>query len=200
MNNDIKDHYKKLLTEHGDSHLSAQYSSVRSQEARFAQLLRCGDIEGKKILDFGCGTATLAGFIKKSGIKCDYTGYDFVEEFYPIAQEKYPDARFIKENQIEKETFDFNFISGVFNNLHSNNQKFYQETVAALFKSASQCVAFNMMSAYVDYRDEGLFYIYPEQVFTYCKKNITPFVTIVNDYQLTEGVIPFEFACFLYKK
>ena len=200
MNKDIHSHYKNLLIEHGDSHLSAQYSSKETQDLRFFQLLRAGDIEGKKILDFGCGTAAFAGFIKDSGINCDYVGYDFVEEFYPIAQKKYPNARFINREELEKESFDVIFISGVFNNKTKNNQLFFEETIAKLFKSTSSFLAFNMMSAHVDYKDKGLFYIFPEDVFSYCKNNITPFITLVNDYQLKNNVIPFEFSCFLYKK
>ena len=200
MKKDIRTYYKELLSAHGDSYLSAQYSSKETQELRFSQLLRAGDIEGKKILDFGCGTAAFAGFIEDSGINCNYVGYDFVEEFYPVAQKKNPNARFITKDQLNKENFDMIFISGVFNNKTHNNQQFFEDTIATLFKITSHCLAFNMMSAHVDYQDEDLFYIYPEKVFSYCKKNITPFITLVNDYQIKKDVIPFEFACFLYRK
>lgn len=200
MTNDIQTHYRKLVKEHGDSYLSGQYTSEETQELRFDQLLRAGDIQDKKILDFGCGTAALAGYIQKQGIKCEYVGYDFVEEFYEITRKKYPDARFIDENTLYNEKFDYIFISGVFNNKTENNVEFYQSTLKKLFLQTNGCLSFNMMSSYVDYQDEGLFYIKPEEVFTFCKTNITPYVIIVNDYQLKAGVIPFEFACFLYNK
>ncbi len=200
MNNDVQSHYRDLLAQHGDSHLSAQYSSKETQELRFFQLLRSGNIEGKKILDFGCGAAALAGHINSLNIKCEYVGYDFVDEFYPIAQKKYPEARFINKKQLDEETFDFVFISGVFNNKTPDNQVFFEATISELFEKTRYCLAFNMMSAYVDYQDENLFYAFPEEVFSYCKKNVTPFITLLNDYQLKAGVIPFEFACFLYNK
>ncbi len=200
MINDVQEHYRRLVRKHGDSHLSAQYSSEETQERRFHHLLRAGDITQKKVLDFGCGAAAFAGFLERKGINCSYVGYDFVEEFYPIAQKKFPRARFLSKPQFDSEEYDYIFISGVFNNLTENNTNFYKKTLENLFKKANICIAFNMLSAYVDYRDEDLFYVYPEEVFQFCKNNITPYVTIINDYQIKENTIPFEFSCFLYKK
>lgn len=196
----VQSHYRELLNTHGDSHFAGQYSSQDTQELRFSQLLRAGDIQNKKILDFGCGTAALAGYIEKIGIDCEYVGYDFVEEFYSVTREKYQNARFIDETTVYNEKFDYIFISGVFNNKTSQNVEFYQSTLKKLFVQTNECLSFNMMSSYVDYKDEDLFYILPEEVFKFCKTNITPYVSIMNDYQLKPGVIPFEFASFLYRK
>ena len=56
-----------------------------------------------------------------------------------------------------------------------------------------------MMSTYVDYKDEVLFYESPEDAFTYVKKEITPFVTLRHNYLVKENSIPFEFIIYAYK-
>ena len=56
-----------------------------------------------------------------------------------------------------------------------------------------------MMSTYVDYKDEVLFYESPEDAFRYIKKEITPFVTLRHNYLVKENSIPFEFIIYAYK-
>lgn len=199
MSNKIQQHYRQLLKKYGDSYLSAQYSSEETQNRRFRHLLRAGNVTDKKVLDFGCGAAALAGYIERQGINCQYVGYDFVEEFYSIAQGKYPKARFVSKSEFENETYEYIFVSGVFNNRFDDNKNFYQNTLRMLFDRAEICVSFNMLSAYVDYFDDELFYVYPEEVFKFCKMNITPYVSIINDYTLKKHAVPFEFSCYLYK-
>ncbi len=199
MCRNIQQHYRNLVKKYGDSYLSAQYSSEETQNLRFHHLLRAGNISDKKVLDFGCGTAALAGYIERQGINCQYVGYDFVEEFYPIAQNKYPGARFVSKSEFVRETYEYIFVSGVFNNRIDNNELFYKNTLKMLFDSAEICVSFNMLSMYVDYFDSDLFYVYPEDVFKFCKTNITPYVSIVNDYSLKRHAVPFEFSCYLYR-
>lgn len=65
---------------------------------------------------------------------------------------------------------------------------------------AQKGIAFNMMSSYVDYFDEALFYESPGQVFDFLKSNISPYITIRNDYLVKPEVkVPFEFAVYVYR-
>lgn len=199
MTNDVRAHYRELLQTHGDSHEAAQYSSKESQEVRFQVLIEIADIRGAKVLDFGCGTAHLATFLKDKGIDCEYVGVDFVTEFFPYALKKHPRHRFGTWDEVKDEEFDYAFVSGVFNNKTDNNENFYKETVKEIFARVRKGFAFNMMSTYVDYFDEGLYYVKPEDVFAYVK-SLTPFVTLRNDYQVKPGSIPFEFAIYAYRR
>lgn len=199
MSDAVHAHYRKLLQAHGDTHEAAQYSSRESQEARFRALTEIADLRGKKVLDFGCGTAHLATYLKEHGIDCDYVGVDFVTEFFPFAREKHPQHRFGTWEEFRGETFDYAFVSGVFNNKTDENEAFYKRTVEEIFSRVRMGFAFNMMSTYVDYFDEGLYYVSPESVFGFVK-TLTPFVTLRNDYQVKPGSIPFEFSIYAYKR
>jgi len=195
---DIKQHYRQLLETYGDTFESAQYSSRESQEARFDVLSSVGDLDHAKVLDFGCGTGHFATYLKASGIQCDYTGVDILEDFFPIAREKHPEARFAKYEEVCSEIFDYIFVSGVFNNKLDNNLVFFEETVKKLHAICDKALAFNAMSTYVDYQDEGLWYVEPEYVFKFVKK-LTPFVLFRNDYVVKDTSVPFEFTVFAYQ-
>lgn len=195
----IKEHYQKLLLEHGDSPQATQYSNRETQELRFEYLTQIDDLNGKLILDFGCGTAHLATYLKNKGIIFDYIGVDIVPEFLEIASKKHPEFRFGGLDQFMGIDVDYAFVCGVFNNKMEDNQQFYQNVIRDLFKKSRQGVAFNMMSSYVDYYDDNLFYERPETIFEFVKNNITPFITLRNDYQIKPGVPPFDFTVYLYR-
>ena len=200
MTMNLVKHYRDLLIKHGDSPEASQYSNRETQEKRFEILVQIGDLEGKKILDFGCGTGHLATYLKKQGIKSIYTGVDIVEELFQIARQKHPEHTFCRFSDISNEKFDYVIISGVFNNKIDDNRSFYRNTIQQCFSLSLKGLAFNMMSFYVDFFDPELFYEKPEVVFKFIKQNISPYITIRNDYQIKDGVIPFEFATYVYKK
>lgn len=200
MDQNIKEHYRNLLLKYGDSAEAAQYSSKESQNRRLAILTQVGDLNNKSILDFGCGTASLADYLDSKGIKPKkYTGVDIVTDFFEHAKRKHPTSSFLHPDELGNEKFDYVFVSGVFNNRRNKNRKFYQETIKSLFQRSVEGIAFNMMSTYVDYKDENLFYEKPERAFTYLKKHITPYVILRHDYLVKPDSIPFEFAIFAYQ-
>lgn len=199
MSVDIKEHYQKLLAEYGDSPQATQYSDRETQELRFDYLVQIDDLNGKLILDFGCGTAHLATYLKSKGVKFDYIGVDIVPEFLEIAKQKHPEFRFGSLEDFQDISVDYAFVCGVFNNKMADNQKFYQDTIKTLFEKSKQGISFNMMSSYVDYYDDNLFYEKPENVFAFAKNHITPFVVLRNDYQIKQGVPPFDFTVYLYR-
>ena len=196
----IEEHYRCLFQTYGDSYKSAQWSNRETQEKRFEILTEISNLTNKRILDFGCGTGDLASYFEKKNIAVDYTGVDIVEELLDCAKIKHPQHKFGKLAEFEGEKFDFIIISGVFNNKFDNNEQFYMETLSTLKTRCNEGIAFNMLSKYVDYYDEHLFYEYPEKVFKFAKENITPYVVIRNEYELKDGVIPFEFTTYLYLK
>jgi len=60
----------------------------------------------------------------------------------------------------------------------------------APFFSLQKGLAFNMMSKYVEYENDELFYEEPEKAFSFVKKNITPYVNLIHDYQVKDDCIP----------
>ncbi len=200
MNEDIKEHYRSLYLKHGEAAETGQYSSRESQYLRFKYLAEIADLKKVNILDFGCGTASFYDYLLKIEQKPKkYLGIEIVDEFLEHCKNKIPDASFHKPEEIKFLNYDYGFVSGVFNNLRKNNRNFWKDTVKTIFKYSRKGIAFNMMSTYVDYKDEVLFYESPEDAFTYVKKEITPFVTLRHNYLVKENSIPFEFIIYAYK-
>jgi len=196
---DISAHYRRLLDEHGDSPQAVQYSCAQSQERRFEMLAGIGDLQDKRIFDFGCGTGQLGNYLQRQDIDFKYFGTDIVDGFLTLCRNKFPQGNFEEFSYFSKMQFDYIFISGVFNNKILNNREFYEETLRMLFPLCKLGIAFNMMSAYVDYQDSALFYEYPENVFGFMKREITPFVALRNDYEVKSGIVPFDFTVYAYR-
>jgi SAM-dependent methyltransferase len=198
MTDSIRTHYQSLLAVHGDGHAAAQYSSRESQEARYAILAQVADLSGAHILDWGCGTGHLATWLAGQGVDCRYTGVDIVPEFLELGRQKHPHHRFGPMGMFEEEKFDWVMVSGVFNNKMEDNQEFFRRNLTDLWHRCRRGLSFNLMSAWVEYEDPGLWYARPEDVFRTVKL-LTPFVTIRNDYIVKDTHVPFEFAVYAYR-
>lgn len=196
-------HYNNLFDIYGDSHKTAQWSSRESQELRFKYLLEFTDeinLHGNKILDFGCGTGHLATYLEQKNIHMDYVGVDIVPSLIQCAKSKHPELKFYLDKDLPEETYDYIVISGVFNNKIDDNMKLFQETIMLLKSKCKGIISLNMLSSYVDYQDNDLYYFKPEEVFTFLKENVSPYIVLRNEYQLKENIIPFEFTTYIYMK
>ena len=198
MIKNLEDHYRSLLEAHGDTHVSAQYSSRESQEARYRVLCQIADLNDSAVLDWGCGTGHLLTYLAMNGVECSYTGVDIVPELLDIGRAKHPRHRFGEMTDIEEEIFDWVLISGVFNNKISDNEKFFRDHVGMLWRRCRQGMSFNLMSRWVDYEDPELWYAQPEEVFAFMK-SLTPYVTLRNDYVVKDTRVPFEFVIYAYR-
>jgi len=199
----LKDHYSRLVEEYGDSPQAVQMTSHESQECRLKILTEVVTGDYGRVLDFGCGTGELYNYIKnKNNSACEYIGYDISPAMIKLAQEKFPEVKFecrdILLDGINEE-FDYIFISGVFNNLMSENQAFMKAILSKLFSHTGKALAFNGLSTYVDYFDEGLYYADPSDVFQFCKETLSPCVTLRHDYLVKPGVLPFDYTIYVYK-
>ena len=192
-------HYINLFKKHGDSHSSVQYSSKESQYKRFEELIKIGNIENSTILDYGCGLGDLYSYLREKKFDgCKYTGVDLVPDFVKACTDKYHMCRFYTPNDWPTQTlYEYAFVSGVFNNIRDDAKSFWMETIKYLFSRTTKGLAFNMMSKYVDYEADDLFYVWPEDVFNYCK-TLTPYITINNAYSIDKDKPPFEFAVYIY--
>lgn len=201
--NELSAHYDELGRKHGYSPDATQQSSVETQEKRLSVLLEMiGDLSGKKILDFGCGTGHLLSLLEKTEFSGSYVGYDISTELLSLAKQRYPKSRFELKNILEQpieESFDWIVISGVFNNDLGCNEEFMQQVLTKLFAQAKEGLVFNALSCYVDYQSPGLHYFDPCWVFNFCKEEVTTHVQLKHDYEIKPGVIPFEFSCLLKK-
>jgi len=199
----IQEIFSARIAKYGDTPQSAEHLDRATQEKRMDLIAEVAPLEDAKILDFGCATGHLLTFLReRHGFAGEYVGYDITQEMIDIAAAKFPDARFECRNILEEgvpEDFDYVFISGTFNDLTPHNWNLMQSALKALYPRTRKAIAFNNLTTYVDYFDDHLFYVSPEQVFRFCKEELSPCVTLRHDYQVKEGSMPYEFTTYVYR-
>jgi cyclopropane fatty-acyl-phospholipid synthase-like methyltransferase len=196
----LERHYDELVRRHGRAPEGAQWTSVESQRRRFAALAEVGDLSGAKVLDFGCGTGALLDYLTDTGFHGEYVGIDLSETAVSTAADAHPGTRFERRDILAEgldERFDYVLMSGIFNNLVSDNWALLDALTRPLLAAADRAIAFNMLSTYVDYTDDGLWYADPGAVFAWCKTELSPAVTLRHDYEIRDGVVPFEYTVYV---
>lgn len=196
--------YQDRLRQHGPSSEAVQYADHESHFARF-DILAQVDPNMDSVLDVGCGLGDFCHYMRARGSDAVYHGIDIVPEFVTLANKALCDDPKAQVTLLDAETnplpggHDYAVLSGVFNNAMEDNWAFMTRTLQQMYVAANVGIAFNAMSSHVDYRDPGLFYVDPMEVFAFCKTELGGHPVLRHDYVLRPGGFPFEFAIFVYK-
>ncbi len=140
------------------------WESEEAQFLRFETVVSNVELQGKKILDVGCGVGNFAEYICRKGIKAGYTGVDILSSMIERALAKKLNARILHcdvfhENPFGDEKFDVVYASGIFNLNLGNNMEFLQKAIAAFLGLSNGIVAFNLLgSGSLDKEDRYYYY------------------------------------------
>jgi SAM-dependent methyltransferase len=141
--------------------------SSKSQNARFEAFLEIGDLQGKRVLDVGCGLGDFYGFLKSKGWTGSYTGFDRMNEMVAEARQRRPGTRFECCNIAEKEPdehWDYVFMSGLFNHRVRDNWGWIAQVVGPAYRLAQCGTAFNLLSDTSPDQDDDFFYASPKDL------------------------------------
>lgn len=192
----IIERYENRLKEKGANVYALGSGSEEHQVIRYRMLSGLGDLGGCTVLDVGCGLGGFYDYNRHLGEPMAYTGIDIVPALLAEASRIHPEATFL-EMDIFSTPPDMKMqwvvSSQAFNNkyTYSDNWEVMKEAIARCFQIATCGVAIDMMSTYVDFTEEHLYYYDPLKVFDFCKK-LTRRVQLRHDYPL------FEFCVYLY--
>jgi len=193
----IQNRYKDRLLKYGHNIKTLASGKDHRRAIRFDILTQIGIEEGSSILDVGCGFADFYMHLTMKGINVQYTGIDIVPELIEMAKIKNPNldlqVRDLEENPFPKSSFDYVVCSQVFNlELGADkNNILVKNMIDNMFETARHGVAVDLLSSYVDFKEEHLHYYRPEEILSYAKK-LTRRVILRHDYPL------FEFCIYLY--
>lgn len=194
--NAVIQRYQSRIGAHGVGLDSMKSGDAHKQAIRHA--IHATALRGERptILDVGSGIGQYYQYLLTHGVPCDYTGYDIVGEYVAFCRTTYPQAHFEERNIFEvgiDGMFDTVVMSQVFNNryAHSDNMAVMAQAMQLAFAHSRVSVSIDMMSSYVDYQSDELFYYAPEAIFALAR-SMTKRVIIRHDYR------PFEFCVQLF--
>ena len=201
----IIEHYEGCLDRHGDSHLGVDWPDARDAETRYRVML---DVIGRRtapatLLDFGCGAGHLLEFIRRNGRDAiDYRGLDASAKFIDLCRRKFPDATFHCRDILEDSTgigpADYVVMNGVLTERCGMSEPAMLDYMEALLMAAwplaRKGMAFNVMSAQVDWKRDDLFHVPFDTMASLVKTRLSRHFRFRQDYGL------YEFTTYVYRE
>ena len=187
--------FENLLKEHGPS-VEAVGMNKRSQRKRFDVLTQVGNLEGKSILDVGCGLGDLALHLEKAGIPISYHGVDISRRMIKQARGLRPDLNFDVGDILTWPTtaaWDFVLSNGFGNILTPSNNALMESMLAKMFALCHVAVGVTMTSACTKTPQEDTFYYEPEMIVSIARK-------LSQNFVLRHDYMPHDMTIFIYKK
>lgn len=155
-----------------------------------------GDLQGKSILDLGCGLGCLYGYLKVRGWTGDYTGIDILGRMVKGARARFPEARFEKRDILRKpleEKWDYVFVNGVFNHKVRDNWAWIEAMVKQAYDSSRLGMAFTLLNREIGWLDKDLFYSTPAEL----EEKISPWSG--GKYRIVTGYLAEDMTAYLFK-
>lgn len=191
-----KDYFEKSYAEHGES-IEAVGWNAKSQRQRFEVLCQIGDLEGKNILDVGCGFGDLYKFLGKENISINrYLGIDINERFTRIARKRYPDTLFYCGDILDfqpPESIDYSLASGIFFLSDPQWEEHFIAVCKKLLHISNVGIGFNLLSIYSEKDNSGQYFASPWKILKLAMEKISLKIVLRHDYRSN------DFTIFIYK-
>jgi len=178
------DNYRTLFLKHGDSPMATQ-NSLEGQIMRYEQLAKLGDLNGRTVLDLGCGIGDFYPFLKALYPGLHYTGIDIVPEMIDHAAKRSPEVNFACRDVLREGIggeYDYVLICGVFNNAIPDCTTFLKKMTEVAFSAARTGLAFNFISTRVNFTSSGMSYHDPLDIFAFCMDRLSRKVNLHHHY------------------
>lgn len=171
------------------------WESEEAQRLRFDMLLNGTELEGKRLLDVGCGTGNLLEYINSKGINVKYTGVDILEPMIKIATGKklkgnFYHADIFKDNIFKGKSFDIIYSSGIFNLNLGNNRTFLHDAIGLFLGLASEAVVFNLLHVASPDREDKYFYFHPDEI----KEILADYSDAIKEVEIIEAYLKNDFT------
>lgn len=175
---------------------SLGWRNDNSQQARYQALMNIGDLNGKRIMDAGCGYGDLKAYLDQYYTDFDYIGVDQQPEFIAEARRRYthmPRTQFFQADfsTTTLPQADYVFASGALG-YRCGNKNYYTGMIRILSQCAEKAFGFNMLDKRHFPRHDLLIGHDREEILAFCR-SLAPRVVWLNDY------LPDDFTVLLYR-
>lgn len=190
-------YYASQLVRHDAPERKVGWQTAESQRVRFEALAIVGPLENTRILDVGCGLGAFFAYLKEKKLKVDYTGVDLFPGVIREAKQLYPEGKFQVRNILARpfspRTFDFSFLSGVFNIKIQDNWKYMRQILTAVLRQTRMAVAFNALNSEAGIRESNRFTVNSRELVGFGRRLGVSRVLLMDHYH------PLDLTLFLYK-
>ena len=191
-----KEGYKAAFYAYGESPSSLHWVDYNSIATRYRNLVADLDIEGKSVMDAGCGMGYGLPYLLSKTEDFSYLGIDVVEEFISFANKHYLGFEFIAADCFSpafNQQADIVISSGVMNANIPNWLEERKKMITKLYSLASETLAFNMAGGLTKIPpDYKIAYADANEIADFCT-SLTPRVVLKTDYH------PRDFTVILQK-
>lgn len=193
----LETYYHEQLKGHQAPEKRVGWNTARSQEVRFEALASVGILEGARLLDVGCGLGGFWAHLKSKKIKAGYTGIDLFPNVIAEAKRLHPEASFedrvLTARPFPPGTFDYAFLSGVFNVKVRDNWKYMRAVLKNVLKQTKKAAAFNVLNRESGLKETTRFMVGPKELVVFGRK------LGVRKVHLLDGYHHMDMTLFLYK-
>jgi len=196
-------HYEACLETHGATPAGVDWPNADDLAMRFAIMLDLLTEAGEQpeLLDLGCGPGFILDYLAVTGGlgRIRYHGIDLSETMIETARARWPNYEFTCRNIVTDPLPDRSVDVVIMNGLLTERvslaaddmRELAESIVAAAFRVARFGIAFNVMSAHVDWQRDDLFHWNFDAVAAFLKREVSPHYTFRSDYGLH------EYTCFV---
>jgi hypothetical protein len=178
--------YRRAARAHGAGFGSLLWASPSTQSARFDAIARIHPLDGKSLLDVGCGRADLLDFLHVRGIPlADYIGLEAVDELADAAAHKQADgvriirADFVREPARLFVGADVVAFSG---SLNTADDEIFYATLRRAYDAAAEALVFNYLCSPMLAGMSYLVWRRPEEVLRFARGLEGGEVRTLEDY------------------
>lgn len=199
----LRDHYSRKYLRYGATSQGVDWGKdeklAHLRQLKMLNLL----LENQSkvsLLDVGCGYGHLAKLINEDKLCINYSGIDVVGNMIADARHNFPQYNFYLEDFLDHEcaNYDYLICNGVLTQKLSAStlemNEFFRAFVKKMYSHANIGIAFNLMSTYVNFQRENLYYRNPSETLAWCTAELSQHVI------LNAACEPwFEYTVYVYK-
>ena len=189
--------YADKVRRYGFDHRGLGFRTRSSQEKRFDALCALGGLDGRSVLDVGCGFGDFLAFLERRGVRPVYTGLDVCAPMIERCRQRFEGhgARFVVGDVLDFEPpqpYDYVVASGIFGLDAPGARDRIRPTLRRMFGWCRDGMAANFLSARSPAPAEGRVYVDPCEALA-MGLELTPAVRLDHNY------LPNDFTLQLFK-
>jgi SAM-dependent methyltransferase len=173
----------------GDSAKGVDWKGPEAQYLLFEVIESMGILPDSSVLDVGCGLAHLYDFLTSRGFRGKYTGVDISPALVAQARARLPHADVrvadVLDGAAPVESHDFVVASGVFTarlgTPVAEYEDYVEKMIRRMWELARAGAVFNMLTSYVDFEAEHLYYADPGKYLSLAK-SMSRYVALRHDF------------------